>query len=59
MYFPTLFQKYYQEVFPAKIVFVSFLDNPSSKGRMVTALEQMGIEVILFRLDGRRPDLTK
>jgi len=26
---------------------------------MVTSLENMGIEVLQFRLDGRRPDLTK
>jgi len=58
-YFPNLFLKYYEEVFPAKLVFVSFLANPSSKGRMVTSLENMGIDVLLFRLDGNRPDLTK
>jgi len=58
-YFPDLFLRYYQEVYPSKIVFVSFLENPNNKGRMVTALENMGIEVLQFRLDGRRPDLTK
>jgi len=58
-YFPDLFLRYYQEVYPAKIVFVSFLENPNVKGRMVSALENMGIEVLQFRLDGRRPDLTK
>jgi len=58
-YFPDLFLRYYQEVYPSKIVFVSFLENPNAKGRMVTALENMGIEVLQFRLDGRRPDLTK
>jgi len=59
MYFPSLFQKYYNEVYPAKIVFVSFLENPNEKGRMVTALENMGIVPLQFKLDGRRPDLTK
>eukprot|EP00027_Filamoeba_sp_ATCC50430_P010702 CAMPEP_0168550998 /NCGR_PEP_ID=MMETSP0413-20121227/5936_1 /TAXON_ID=136452 /ORGANISM="Filamoeba nolandi, Strain NC-AS-23-1" /LENGTH=724 /DNA_ID=CAMNT_0008581491 /DNA_START=70 /DNA_END=2241 /DNA_ORIENTATION=- len=58
-YFPSLFQKYYTEVYPAKIVFVSFLENPSEKGRMVTALENMGITPLQFRLDGKRPDMTK
>ncbi len=58
-YFPTLFQKYYNEIFPAKIVFVSFLENPSEKGRMVKALENMGITPLQFKLDGKRPDLTK
>jgi len=58
-YFSDLYLKYYQEVYPAKLVFVSFLANPSSKGRMVKSLENLGIEVLLFRLDGNRPDLTK
>jgi len=58
-YFPALFLQYYQEIYPAKIVFVSFLENPSEKGRMVKSLENMGIEVLQFRLDGNRPDLTK
>jgi len=58
-YFPDLFLRYYQEVYPAKIVFVSFLENPNIKGRMVTSLENMGLEVLQFRLDGKRPDLTK
>jgi hypothetical protein len=61
-YFPQLFKKYYEEVYPAKIVFVSFLDaaaGATKKGRMVTALEMMGVEVLTFRLDGARPDLTK
>lgn len=58
-YFPDLFLKYYQEVYPSKLVFVSFLENPNVKGRMVQSLENMGIEVLQFRLDGKRPDLTK
>lgn len=60
-YFPHLFKKYYEEVYPAKVVFVSFLDSAATakKGRMVTALEAMGIDVMTFRLDGARPDLTK
>jgi len=48
-----------QEVYPAKLVFVSFLDNPQNKGRMVKALENLGFDVLQFRLDGTRPDLTK
>ena len=58
-FFPELFLKYHREVYPARIVFVSFLENPSEKGRMVKALENMGIEPILFRLDSNRPDLQK
>lgn len=51
--------RYYTEVYPARIVFVSFLEDPKVKGRMVTALESMGIVPLQFRLDARRPDLTK
>jgi len=58
-FFPELFLKYYKEIYPSKIVFVSFLENPSEKGRMVTALENMGIVPLQFKLDGKRPDLTK
>jgi len=58
-FFPSLFYKYYTEVYPAKIVFVSFLENPSEKGRMVSSLENMGIIPLQFKLDGKRPDLTK
>eukprot|EP00026_Physarum_polycephalum_P000342 Phypoly_transcript_00342.p2 GENE.Phypoly_transcript_00342~~Phypoly_transcript_00342.p2 ORF type:complete len:719 (+),score=127.38 Phypoly_transcript_00342:2610-4766(+) len=58
-YFPSLFLKYHKEVYPAKIVFVSFLPNPTEKGRMVTALENMGLVPLQFRLDSNRPDLQK
>eukprot|EP01087_Luapelamoeba_hula_P024172 TRINITY_DN9107_c0_g1_i1.p1 TRINITY_DN9107_c0_g1~~TRINITY_DN9107_c0_g1_i1.p1 ORF type:complete len:718 (-),score=91.87 TRINITY_DN9107_c0_g1_i1:127-2004(-) len=58
-FFAQLFYRYYTEVYPAKIVFVSFLENPLEKERMVKALEHMGIIPLQFRLDARRPDLTK
>jgi hypothetical protein len=58
-FFAQLFYRYFTEVFPCKIVFVSFLDNPKKKGRMVSALEEFGIVPLQFRLDARRPDLTK
>ncbi len=51
--------RYYTEVFPAKIVFVSFLENSGQKGRMVRSLENLGIVPLQFRLDSHRPDLTK
>ncbi len=38
---------------------VSFLEDPNVKGRMVRALESLGIVPLQFRLDARRPDLTK
>jgi len=60
-YFPDLFLRYYQEVYPSKLIFVSFLEDPSvvSGGRMVNSLKNLGIEILQFRLDGNRPDLTK
>eukprot|EP00727_Mastigamoeba_balamuthi_P008883 m51a1_g4617 hypothetical protein (649) ;mRNA; r:283218-285345 len=59
-YFAPMFLKYRNQVSPdCTAVFVSFLDNPSFKGQMVTALEKLGVVPLQFRLDGRRPDLTK
>ena len=58
MYFHQLFYRYYTEVHPAKIVFVSFLE-PNKPGQMVTALKALGINPIQYRFDARRPDLTK
>jgi hypothetical protein len=46
------------EVFPAKLVFISFLEA-NAKGQMAGALEKLGIHPICYSLDGRRPDLTK
>lgn len=62
-WFPDLFAKYHAEVFPAQLVFVSFLDDPSDAnklGRMVAACEHLGCPPTLtFKLDARRPDLQK
>lgn len=58
-FFAQLFYKYYTEVYPARIVMVSFLESTAVKGRMVQALEQFGIIPLQFRLDGSLPDLTK
>lgn len=58
-YFAQLFYRYYRDVYPAKLVMVSFLENPQEKGRMVKSLENLGIDVLQFRLDSKRPDLTK
>jgi len=58
-FFAELLKKYRKEVFPAKVAFVSFLKNTSKKGQMVTELEAEGIPVLEFRMDGKRPDLTK
>ncbi len=58
-FFAQLFYKYYMEVHPARLVMVSFLDDPNVKGRMVRALEDFGIVPLQFRLDSKRPDLSK
>jgi hypothetical protein len=58
-YFSQLFYKYYKEVYPCRLVMVSFLENLQEKGRMVKALESFGINPIQFILDAKRPDLTK
>lgn len=57
-YFHQLFYKYYTEIYPARIVFVSFLEA-NQQGQMVQALQTLGIQLLLFRFDARRPDLTK
>ncbi len=58
-FFAQLFYKYYTEICPARLVMVSFLENPNNKGRMVRALESFGIVPLQFRLDATRPDLSK
>jgi Zinc finger, C3HC4 type (RING finger) len=60
-YFPDLYEKYVNEVSPdCRIAFVSFLENASDRvGRMAAALEVKGHSPLVFKLDARRPDLTK
>jgi hypothetical protein len=57
--FHELFKKYYEEVYPAKLVFVSFFEYQQSKGFMVPKLEQVGFKPLRFVFDLFRPDLTK
>ncbi|ESO89374.1 hypothetical protein LOTGIDRAFT_229223 [Lottia gigantea] len=59
MNFCELYTKYYKEVYPAKLVFVSFLRGQHAKGQMVTQLQTAGFDPLQFKLDGTRPDLTK
>ncbi|CAG8585625.1 12390_t:CDS:2 [Ambispora leptoticha] len=58
--FAPLFKKYREEVVPhAQVFFVSFLTG-TNEGEMKQSLAQQGItNVKQFRLDGRRPDLSK
>ncbi|XP_041350621.1 uncharacterized protein LOC121369645 [Gigantopelta aegis] len=57
--FADLFKKYYEDVYPAKLVFVSFLRSQHSNGQMVQALRDVGINPLQFKMDGSRPDLSK
>ncbi len=60
--FADLFKQYREKVYPAKLVFISFLPN-NKDGEMVKALKEKipGIEksIILFRLNNKKPDLRK
>ncbi len=59
-YFHELFAKYRTEVYPARIIFISFLSKyAGQKGQMVVKLEKIGIETTFFKFDQQRPDLTK
>lgn len=55
-----MFKKYVDEVYPAKLVFVSFL-RQHSDGEMVTALKKIGLDhlVLQYVFDVNRPDLSK
>lgn len=57
--FAELYDKYYKEVYPANLVFVSFLHNQHAKGQMVMALQAKGYDPLQFKLDNQRPDMTK
>jgi hypothetical protein len=57
--FHELFKKYHEEVYPAKLVFVSFFSYQQSKGHMVPKLEELGFKPLRFVFDLNRPDLTK
>lgn len=57
--FADIMHRYREEVYPAKVAFVSFLRNPQQTGQMVKALEAREIPCLQFRLSQARPDLTK
>jgi len=56
--FGQLFAIYQRDVFRAKLVFVSFL-NQTDQGKMCTQLKKAGIEHSQLRFDPKRPDLSK
>ena len=57
--FDTMLARYREDVHPAQVVFLSFLSDQRQPGQMVSALRARGVPCRQFRLDARRPDLTK
>lgn len=57
--FADLFEKYYNEVYPAKMVFVSFLHDQHAEGQMVSEMKAKGFEPLQFKFHRTQPDLTK
>ncbi|XP_061176627.1 uncharacterized protein LOC133185443 [Saccostrea echinata] len=57
--FKELYTKYCEEVYPAKLVFVSFLQRQHAKGQMVSQFKAEGTEVMQFVFHRSQPDLTK
>lgn len=57
--FSPLYKKYHDEIYPAQLVFVSFLRQQHDEGQMVRELKNLGFSPLQFRLEGSRPDLTK
>lgn len=56
--FGDLFEKYHNEVYPARLVFVSFL-NQHEQGPMVKDLKSKGFQPLQFVRNEKQPDLTK
>ena len=59
MRFAPMFKRYTEEVYPASIVFVSFLNSQHAQGQMVNELKNLGFNPRQLRLEGSRPDLTR
>nr|KAG5704322.1 hypothetical protein BaRGS_012631 [Batillaria attramentaria] len=57
--FAPLYKMYCDEVYPARLVFVSFLRSQHASGQMVNELKGLGYNPLQFRLEGTRPDLSK
>ena len=57
--FLDLYKKYHDEVFPAYLVFVSFLADQHAPGKMVAELRQAGFSPMQFKFNASKPDLTK
>ncbi|CAF3664773.1 unnamed protein product [Rotaria sordida] len=58
--FFDLFMKYRTEIYPAKLVFISFLSHQHARGQMYSEFQSANVpDVIQFVFSGHRPDLTK
>ncbi|XP_033635030.1 uncharacterized protein LOC117296291 [Asterias rubens] len=58
-FFADLFERYHKEVYPARLVFISFLKQQHTTGKMVKKLQAKGFKPLQFHLDDQRPDLLK
>ncbi|CAF5133670.1 unnamed protein product, partial [Rotaria sp. Silwood1] len=51
---------YRTEIYPAKLVFISFLRHQHAQGQMYKEFQDANVpDVIQFKFSGERPDLTK
>ncbi|XP_033727100.1 uncharacterized protein LOC117316564 [Pecten maximus] len=57
--FADLYQKYCEEVYPMRLVFVSFLYNQTCEGQMVRELKAKGYNPLQVKFHRSQPDLTK
>ncbi|XP_069106344.1 uncharacterized protein [Argopecten irradians] len=57
--FAELYKKYCDEVYPMRLVFVSFLYNQHDEGQMVRELKSMGYNPLQVKFHRSQPDLTK
>jgi len=60
MRFFDLFMKYRAEIYPAKLVFISFLSHQHAQGQMYSQFVNANVpDVLQFKFNRQRPDLTK
>ncbi|CAF0885028.1 unnamed protein product [Adineta steineri] len=58
--FFELFMKYREQIYPAKLVFISFLSHQHAEGQMYSQFKNANVpDVLQFKFNRERPDLTK